>query len=47
MKIAALVRGLPGHPLHPPMTDGAYAAATVLVVAGAAGVAEKERVEAG
>jgi uncharacterized membrane protein len=38
-----LLRGLPGHPLHPPMTDGAigaYTASTVLACLGAAGVAE-------
>ena len=32
MKLAYLVRGLPGHPLHPPLTDvtvGAYTFATV------------------
>jgi uncharacterized membrane protein len=45
MKLSYLVRGFPGHPLHPPMTDaaiGAYTAATVLAVLGAAGVAEEE-----
>jgi uncharacterized membrane protein len=44
MKPSALVRGLPGHPLHPPMTDGAigaYTTATVLACVGAAGVAEE------
>jgi hypothetical protein len=37
MKLSAL-RGLPDHPLHPPMTDGAigsYAVATVLACLGA------------
>ncbi len=45
MRLSYLVKGFPGHPLHPPMTDaaiGAYTAATVLVVLGAAGVAEEE-----
>ena len=45
MKLAALLRGLPGHPLHPPFTDGAigaYTAATVLACVGAAGIAEEE-----
>jgi uncharacterized membrane protein len=44
MKLLHLVRGFPGHPLHPPMTDatiGAYTAATVLAALGAAGVAEE------
>ena len=39
-----LLRGFPGHPLHPPMTDaaiGAYTAATVLAALGASGVAEE------
>jgi len=43
MRLSYLVRGFPGHPLHPPMTDGAigaYTAATVLACLGAAGVAE-------
>lgn len=43
MKPSILLRGFPGHPLHPPLTDaaiGAYTAATVLVCVGAAGVAE-------
>lgn len=38
-----LVRGFPGHPIHPPMTDGAigsYTAAVVLGCLGAVGVAE-------
>jgi uncharacterized membrane protein len=44
MRITYLLRGFPGHPLHPPMTDaaiGAYTAATVLACLGAAGVAEE------
>jgi uncharacterized membrane protein len=37
------VRGFPGHPLHPPMTDGAigaYTASVVLGCLGAVGIAE-------
>jgi uncharacterized membrane protein len=44
VKLSALVRGLAGHPLHPPLTDGAigaYVAATVLACLGAAGIAEE------
>jgi uncharacterized membrane protein len=38
-----LIRGLPGHPLHPPLTDaaiGAYTAATILAVLHVFGVSE-------
>jgi uncharacterized membrane protein len=45
VSFSSLIRGFPGHPLHPPLTDaaiGAYAAATVLVCVGAAGVAKEE-----
>jgi uncharacterized membrane protein len=38
-----LVRGLPGHPLHPPLTDatiGAYTFATVAAIVSKAGLAE-------
>ena len=38
-----LLRGLPGHPLHPPLTDatiGTYTAATAFAVLGALGVSE-------
>jgi len=44
VKLPYLVRGLPGHPLHPPLTDatiGAYTAAAVLGFASIVGVAEK------
>jgi uncharacterized membrane protein len=44
MKLVYLVRGFPGHPIHPPMMDaaiGAYTGATVLAALGAAGVAEE------
>jgi uncharacterized membrane protein len=39
-----LVRGFPGHPVHPPLTDaaiGAYTAAVILGCLGAVGVAEE------
>jgi uncharacterized membrane protein len=42
MKLSYLYRGLPGHPLHPPLTDGtigAYTAAMVMAVASVVGVA--------
>jgi uncharacterized membrane protein len=44
VKLSYLIRGLPGHPLHPPLTDatiGAYTAATVIGFASIVGVAEK------
>jgi hypothetical protein len=31
-KPSYLVKGFPGHPLHPPMTDGAIGAYTAAVV---------------
>ncbi|MGH3037420.1 MAG: hypothetical protein ACRDMU_09595 [Gaiellaceae bacterium] len=37
MQLLSLLKGLPGHPLHPPMTDGAigsYTAATGMRVLG-------------
>jgi uncharacterized membrane protein len=43
VKLTYLVKGLPGHPLHPPLTDatiGAYTAATVMGFASIVGVAE-------
>jgi uncharacterized membrane protein len=43
MKLSYLWRGLPGHPIHPPLTDatiGAYTAATVMGFASVIGVAE-------
>jgi len=43
MKLSYLWRGLPGHPLHPPLTDvtiGAYTFALVAVILSKAGVAE-------
>jgi len=43
MRLSYLVRGFPGHPLHPPLTDatiGAYTTATVLGSLAFAGVSE-------
>ena len=42
MKLNYLWKGLPGHPIHPPLTDatiGSYTAATVMAVASVVGVA--------
>jgi uncharacterized membrane protein len=44
LKLASLVKGLPGHPLHPPLTDatiGIYTGATVLAVLSTLGVSEE------
>jgi uncharacterized membrane protein len=41
VKLSYLIRGLPGHPLHPPLTDatiGAYTAATVMALASVVGI---------
>lgn len=43
MKLSYLIRGLPGHPLHPPLTDatiGIYTGATAFAVLSALGVSE-------
>jgi uncharacterized membrane protein len=43
LKASYLVHGLPGHPLHPPLTDatiGAYTFATIAAIASKAGLAE-------
>jgi len=43
VKLSYLIRGLPGHPLHPPLTDatiGAYTAATILAVGSKLGISE-------
>jgi uncharacterized membrane protein len=43
MRLSYLVKGLPGHPLHPPLTDatiGIYTAATALGVLSAIGVSD-------
>jgi uncharacterized membrane protein len=45
MRASYLIKGTPGHPLHPPFTDatiGAYTVAAVLGILGAAGVAEEK-----
>jgi uncharacterized membrane protein len=44
MRLSYLVKGLPGHPLHPPLTDatiGIYTAATVFAVLSAIGVSDR------
>ena len=41
VKLSYLIRGLPGHPLHPPLTDatiGTYTVATLLAVASVLGI---------
>src|SRR4051794_41905273 len=46
---AALLHGLPGHPLHPPLTDatiGMFVLAAALAVVGAAGAIEDAAGEA-
>ena len=43
MKLSYLIKGLPGHPLHPPLTDatiGTYTVATLLAVADVIGLSE-------
>ena len=43
MKLSYLIRGFPGHPLHPPLTDatiGTYTVATVLAVGSKLGISE-------
>jgi uncharacterized membrane protein len=49
MKLSYLVRGFPGHPLHPPLTDatiGAYTAASAFAVLAAVGVSEENLTKA-
>jgi uncharacterized membrane protein len=44
VKLSYLVKGLPGHPLHPPLTDatiGIYTGATVFAVLSVLGVSEE------
>jgi uncharacterized membrane protein len=44
MKISYLLKGFPGHPLHPPLTDvtiGAYTVATALALLNKLGVSEQ------
>jgi uncharacterized membrane protein len=43
MKLSYLIRGFPGHPLHPPLTDatiGTYTVATILAVLSKVGISE-------
>ena len=45
MGLANLIKGLPGKPSHPPLTDasiGAYTVGSVMLVLGAAGVEERQ-----
>lgn len=44
MKLSYLVKGLPGHPIHPPLTDatiGIYTGATIFGVLSALGLSER------
>jgi len=44
VKLSYLLRGLPGHPLHPPLTDatiGIYTAATVFAVLSVLGIGDR------
>ena len=44
-RLADLVRGSPGHPSHPPLTDvsiGAYTVGTAMLVLGAIGIEERQ-----
>jgi uncharacterized membrane protein len=44
MKLAYLIRGLPGHPLHPPLTDltiGTYSFATIASVLNIVGLVDR------
>lgn len=45
MRLATLIKGFPGKPSHPPLTDasiGAYTVGSVMLLLGAAGVEERE-----
>lgn len=49
MKPSNLVRGFPGHPLHPPLTDatiGLYSGALVFAILSLAGIAEEATAKA-
>ena len=49
VKLSYLVKGLPGHPLHPPLTDaaiGIYTAATAFAVLSALGASEENTAKA-
>jgi uncharacterized membrane protein len=44
MRLGYVIKGLPGHPLHPPLTDatiGIYTAATILSILSVAGVSDR------
>ncbi len=50
MKLSYLIRGLPGHPLHPPLTDatiGIYTAATLFALADVTGISNNAATTAG
>jgi uncharacterized membrane protein len=45
MRASTLVKGLPGHPLHPPLTDltiGTYTFATIAAVLDVTGIVERD-----
>src|ERR671924_370458 len=49
MKLSYLIRGVPGHPLHPPLTDatiGLYTGAFIFAILSLAGVAEESTAKA-
>jgi uncharacterized membrane protein len=49
MKLSYLIRGLPGHPLHPPLTDatiGIYTFATVAALLDVLGIVEQNAAKA-
>jgi uncharacterized membrane protein len=49
VKLSYLVKGLPGHPLHPPLTDatiGTYTFATIAAILSVAGVTERNTASA-
>jgi uncharacterized membrane protein len=49
VKVSYLVKGLPGHPLHPPLTDatiGTYTFATIAAILSVAGVTERNTASA-
>jgi uncharacterized membrane protein len=49
VKLSYLVRGLPGHPLHPPLTDatiGTYTFATAAAIADVTGISNNAAAEA-
>ena len=49
-KLVQMVRGFPGHPSHPPLTDasiGAYTVGTLMLVLGALGLESREMAHGG